>query len=506
MTTRDPRDFTPEGNSAAELERLLDQVSDSDFGEAKYAEHLDSQQQPLVLRDWTGQDFANIYVQFYPHVLRHAKRYLTNHSQAEEVTQDAFLYLMTSLPEVDSEVGVLKLLKWKVRLIALDVIGANSKTQLAPIEEFELAADDRDLSHELERADDAAIVALALAKLEPRQREALIASLYEEKATREVAEQLQLNENATKQLIFRAKTSFRRALVGEAETRGLSVSQILLVAAKKARQESGKYVSAASALLLVIAVSVGILPNLAPATTGTLAVPAPAASTPTDLTPEQPIQDASVDAQAVQPIESFQDQSIGETSEAVSSQTNSTDSGLIVVPAVQVSPKNNAGEQVAEPRSNLQLSNSEVDLSPFDPWLLDGVLEQGEITTELLSGAPIIAPSSRELLTVVGQEEAIWADLEFAHQSRQPFQRVNLGLQVDGAQYFALASQTDLLVLGASEQSETYVFVGEIGAITDVNGAVYDQTRLSGGKLRVTVTVNPKTNQVAATTLELTGR
>ena len=246
-----------------ELEKLLDSESDSDFGEAQIAEHLDADDQPLILRDWTGKDFADIYVRFYPHVLRQAKRYLTNHAQAEEVTQDAFLYLMTSLPEVDSDIGVLKLLKWKTRLLALGVISANGEAKFAPIDDqLELSIDDSELGKQLERADDAAIVALALAKLEPRQREALLASLYEEKATSAVASQLGLNENATKQLIYRAKASFRKALIGEAETAGLSVSQILSLATRKAARESGKQVAAVGAFLLALAVTIGALPGL----------------------------------------------------------------------------------------------------------------------------------------------------------------------------------------------------------------------------------------------------
>lgn len=237
------------------LERLLDEESDLEFGSPDYKQHQTS------LSSWTAQDFSDIYVRFYPHLLRHAKRYLTNHSQAEEVVQDAFLYLMTSLPEVDSEVGVLKLLKWKVRNLALDVISVNSRASFAPADDVEIAVDGK-LSENLERADDAAIVSLALAKLNPRQRQALVASLYLEKETSEIAEELQLSENATRQLLFRAKSAFKKALVGEAETAGLSLSQILSLATKKAAKESGKYISAASALLLAVVVTLGFLPNL----------------------------------------------------------------------------------------------------------------------------------------------------------------------------------------------------------------------------------------------------
>jgi len=254
------------------LEALLDAQSDQEFGTPSFRQHLDGEQTPLVLKNWTAQDFSDIYVRFQPHLLRHAKRYLTNHAQAEEVVQDAFLYLMTSLPEIDTETGALKLLKWKVRLLSLDVIASNGKVSFAPIDDqFDLEAKDDSIDKELMRADESAIVSLALAKLLPRQREALIASIYQEKSTLAVAQQLGINENATKQLIHRAKGAFKKALIGEAETHGLSLSQILSIAARKASQDAGKYISVASATLLVLVLSIGVIPNLGESPTNTIA-------------------------------------------------------------------------------------------------------------------------------------------------------------------------------------------------------------------------------------------
>ena len=114
-----------QGIDPTDLERLLDEESDEDFGLPEFKEHLADTLTPAVLKDWTAQDFASIYVRFRPHLERHARRFLQNPSQVEEVVQDAFLYLMTTLPELDSELGVLRFLKWKTRLLALDVIRAN---------------------------------------------------------------------------------------------------------------------------------------------------------------------------------------------------------------------------------------------------------------------------------------------------------------------------------------------------------------------------------------------
>jgi RNA polymerase sigma-70 factor (ECF subfamily) len=82
------------------LDSWLDAESEEEFGEPEIRNRFDPGADENVdgnLKNWTAQDFASIYVRFRPHLERHARRYLTNPVQAEEVVQDAFLYLMTSL-------------------------------------------------------------------------------------------------------------------------------------------------------------------------------------------------------------------------------------------------------------------------------------------------------------------------------------------------------------------------------------------------------------------------
>jgi RNA polymerase sigma-70 factor (ECF subfamily) len=506
------------------LEQLLDQKSDADFGPAEIREHLDEDSQPLVLRNWKAQDFANIYVRFHPHVLRQAKRYLTNHSQAEEITQDAFLYLMTSLPEVDSEIGVLKLLKWKVRLLALDVIKINSQASFAPLDnQPELSIDDSALSLELERADDAAIVALALAKLEPRQREALVASLYEEKTSSQVAAQLGLNENATRQLVFRAKAAFKKALVGEAETRGLTVSEIISVAARKASKDAGKYVSVASALLLVLAVSIGVIPNLAtspeqlnantPTVASELEVGTESGSE-TNAAPGSAANSANTSAGESSAGESSTSQGSAAAGQPVSLEPENTGIAESELISANSSDSNNADSSnsalnSAASASSAQLafanSQASIDQSPFDPWLLDPLFGQEAIASTLLTGSAVATSNSATLLSIVSNE-GLWADLSFQPSSAKPFQAVTIGLHVDGKQYFAKTNQQDLIVLAGDANSETYLFVGAIDSLTGVSGNSYDNTRLDGGRVQIRITVDTKTGAITSTSLALAGR
>jgi RNA polymerase sigma-70 factor (ECF subfamily) len=216
-----------------------------------------------VLRDWSAQDFANIYTRFRPHLERHARKFLRSQHQVDEVVQDAFLYLMVTLPELDSEIGVLRFLKWKVRLLCLDVIRASGRAIINNIDEIaEPASNDAEVGSEMEHIEDAAIVRLALSKLNPRHREVLLASMYEEKSTREIATQVGLSENATLQLIFRARAAFKKALLGaDVDTNGMSVSAILSVAARKAAEEAKKVSAQAMVFVLFMVLAVGAFVN-----------------------------------------------------------------------------------------------------------------------------------------------------------------------------------------------------------------------------------------------------
>jgi RNA polymerase sigma-70 factor (ECF subfamily) len=170
---------------------------------------------------------------------------------------------MVSLPELDSEIGVLRFLKWKTRLLALDVIRASGRAHLNSIEDIpEPESLEPEVSTHLEQQDDAAVVKLALSKLSPRHREVLIASMYEEKATEEIAKQVGLSENATRQLIFRARAAFKKALIGDVDTTGMSASAILSVAARKAATEGKKVATAALTVIALAVMSISIWPTI----------------------------------------------------------------------------------------------------------------------------------------------------------------------------------------------------------------------------------------------------
>lgn len=194
----------------------------------------------VVLRDWSAQDFSNIYVRFRPHLIRYAGNFLRDTTQAEEVVQDSFLYLMTSMPELDSEVGILRFLKWKVRLLCLDIVRSSGSGYNETFAEDAFAGGHEEVAESIERAEDAAVVRLALAQLSPRHREVLIATVIEEKTYKQASEQMGISENGLRQLLLRARRAFRQELVGQADAANMTVSEALRLASKR---HAGKLLS-----------------------------------------------------------------------------------------------------------------------------------------------------------------------------------------------------------------------------------------------------------------------
>jgi RNA polymerase sigma-70 factor (ECF subfamily) len=86
--------------------------------------------------------------------------------------------------------------------------------------------------------------------------------MYEEKSTEQIAAQVGLSENATRQLIFRARAAFKKALIGDVDTTGMSAAAILSVAARKAASEGKKVGAAALTLIALVVMSLTVFPGL----------------------------------------------------------------------------------------------------------------------------------------------------------------------------------------------------------------------------------------------------
>jgi RNA polymerase sigma-70 factor (ECF subfamily) len=363
---------------------------------------------------------------------------------------------MVSLPELDSELGVLRFLKWKTRLLALDVIRASGRAYINSIDDVqEPESNDPEVSSNLEQQDDAAVVRLALSKLNPRHREVLIASMYEEKSTEEIASQVGLSENATRQLIFRARAAFKKALVGDVDTTGMSAAAILSVAARKAASEGKKVGAAALTLIALVVMSLTVFPGLNRATTDQMA--------------EAPVNPGSSESSS---------QATGEVSGAEAEVTPTPDTEIVDDSGA------NAGAAATAPSAGAPVP-ANTKKSPIETAL----------SAPSLGG--IINADSRSFVFVLDQtytavgENGLIVSFTFNPTSQVVFSGVEGQVQIDNLR-FTFKPVNPVLISGKNGQGEqVFMFVGDVGGLTDPSGKDWSQTDLGKSKVRIEVLTGP---------------
>jgi len=449
----------------------------------------DKSLETLALSSWTAEDFARIYTRFRPQLVAHAKKYLSSSVQVEDVVQEAFLYLMLSLPEVDSELGALRLLKWKVKMLSLDVIAASKKTTaMDPADAEELSPHVVDeVADDLIRADEAAIVQLALSKLDSRQREALVASIYEEKTVREVADQLEVSENAAKQLLHRARKSLKQVLVGEVDTQGLSLGQIISVATKKAAAEARKSGTRALSVLAIIGFGIAgwfgmtgnqaVEPQLAAPIAEEISEPAPPEiNAPSEASAA--LETASEPSEEAEGLVTESSPIAGDT-EAESGTNN------LVIP-------DSESPQQTSPELTLASQDPLIDKSPFSPWLIDSILEQ-DLEVDFTS---ISQQAASRTAHTVATSSGVWADIYFDYDSSSPV-ATRIGFIAGSDQYFADLETVDMFVSSEGD-IDIFQYIGEVGAIFNVSGQSFEETRMTGTKFAVSVHFDNSKGNVSA--------
>jgi RNA polymerase sigma factor (sigma-70 family) len=419
-----------------------------------------------VLKDWSAQDFANIYTRFRPHLERHARRFLRSQHQVDEVVQDAFLYLMVTLPELDSEIGVLRFLKWKVRLLCLDVIRASGRAIINNIDEIaEPASKDAEVGSEMEHIEDAAIVRLALSKLNPRHREVLLASMYEEKSTREIAAQVGLTENATLQLIFRARSAFKKALLGDGvDTAGMSVSAILSVAARKAAQEAKKVSAQAMVFVLFMLLAVGAFVNIG------------------NRNQQSVIAEGDRNTASATPKAS-------PSASQVVQQTAAAKPSASVTPTEGVKLASFKTEPSAEP-------------SPFSAAQVSRIYSTKSTSAGALRAASLSDTDHVEAFDVY-DSLGNHAVVKIIQNGTPALQSAMFDFTIDGFKYFAFLQDSEVIFTEVNGESRLKLN-GVVKLPYDENGKVWDQTSLAGTKVLLEMPFGSSVGKAASATFAVT--
>ena len=460
------------------LEALLDEQSDDDFGDLELKERAGK---PVKLAEWSAQDFSSIYLRFRPHLERHARRFLSNPSQVDEVVQDAFLYLMVSLPELDSEIGVLRFLKWKTRLLALDVIRASGRAYINSIDDVqEPASNDPEVSINLEQQDDAAVVRLALSKLNPRHREVLIASMYEEKTTEQIASQVGLSENATRQLIFRARAAFKKALIGDVDTTGMSAAAILSVAARKAASEGKKVGAAALTLIALVVMSLTVFPGLNRATTDQMAeAPANPGSS----------QDSNQQAGSGAEASPSPQTDMTDGSEAADGSAAEPDSA-------QAQPGTTSGAASSKAPATSKKSEKQLVEELLSEPALGGIINSDSLSAVLVFD---------QSYTAVG-DNGLSASFTFNPTSDEIFSNVKVEVSLDSMVLEFEPSNVQLFQGKNSQNLDAYILAGDTTYLYDESGQKWSKTDLGKALFKLEVVMEANGTTVKSISLGLFSR
>ena len=217
---------------------------------------------------WTVADLSALYMANRSSLISQARRTLRNEQDAIEVVQEAFLKFMLAAPELDSEDRALAYIRTSINNLSLNLIRARgTRPNLIPIDSdtseerlAEIATENyipADTS--LSLAEDAAIVKLALSKLSPAERAALVMWEMEGRSTQEIAKELGIKESAVRHTVSRARASLRKVLstLIVDEKRGLTALDLLSTTYKKASELASKSGKAAMSLVLLVTAFLG---------------------------------------------------------------------------------------------------------------------------------------------------------------------------------------------------------------------------------------------------------
>jgi RNA polymerase sigma factor (sigma-70 family) len=211
-------------------------------------------------------DFAGLYIRHRSSFAAHARRFLRDPRDVDEVVQEAFLRLFLALPELSTELQALAYCRRTVTNLCIDRYRADKRRprlvniESVPQNDFAEA----ELEDPVVQAEDAAFVREALSLLTPLHRDALVKREIEEKTIPVIAEELGVPEDSVKHLLHRARRALRRHLAKTHLAPGANLDDVstLALLAKSAAAGGGR---AGVAILFMIVVLVGAKPDL-PAT------------------------------------------------------------------------------------------------------------------------------------------------------------------------------------------------------------------------------------------------
>lgn len=198
--------------------------------------------------------FEALYTHYFPRVRGFCLRKLGNRETAEDIAQEAFARAFERITDFG---GPRHFGGW-VGTIAANLCTDHlrrKKNMPVPLEDNESSAPayEMDPIRNIQRQDTGRLVRLALDKLEPRHREALLMHEVKGMSCAAVGERLGISEVAAESLLARARRRLRREITAKAAPAdlfglgGLGLLPALVRAWRRARHAAGRRVTAAHA-------------------------------------------------------------------------------------------------------------------------------------------------------------------------------------------------------------------------------------------------------------------
>jgi RNA polymerase sigma factor (sigma-70 family) len=187
-------------------------------------------------------------------------------AKAEEITQEALVKFMLAAPELTSDQHALSYLHRTIENLCIDIFRAeNRRPNLVALDDASAEVESAwqvsgDHSLAISAAEDAAIIKLALSKLSPAERAALVMWEVEGRSTAEIAKELGIKESAVRHTVSRARASLRKVLSELIidEARGLTALDLLSTTYKKAAELTAKSSKMALIFILVLTSFLGL--------------------------------------------------------------------------------------------------------------------------------------------------------------------------------------------------------------------------------------------------------
>ena len=188
------------------------------------------------------QDFAALFVRHRWSFALHARRFLSDQRDIDEVVQEGFLRLFQILPELETELQALAYCRRTITNLCIDRYRADlRRPRLIELHNMSLhLIIDEDENDPLIQAEDAAAVRDALAQLSPLHRSALIRREIQEQSLTQIAEEMDIPLAQVKHLLFRARGSLRRLLVGTQVEPGVDLELAMVLAAHPTRSSAAQ--------------------------------------------------------------------------------------------------------------------------------------------------------------------------------------------------------------------------------------------------------------------------